>query len=261
VFASAVSARSAPFDGVPLLDRQDLAAKIELEGRHWWYRGRREVVHAALTRLDLPQPCELLDAGCGSGTNLEWLSSLGPARGVDLNPAAIEWAASRGHDVAVGSLNQLDYRRQSFDLITCLDVLEHIEDDAGALLELRRVTRHGGHLLVTAPAYPRLRSEHDAAAGHVRRYTRPRLVRLAEANGWEPVLVTSFNFLLLPAAAARRLATRPRRQSRRPRSDLLRGPAALDSPLSLPLRLEAAALRRGVRLAWGLSILVALRKR
>jgi SAM-dependent methyltransferase len=250
---------SGPLAGVPLIDRDAIARKAELERRHWWYRGRRHVVRAALARLPLMTGREVLEVGCGTGHNLTWLSELGPARGIEVNPAAVEWARAAGHRVETGDLEALAFGDGEFGLLACLDVLEHVSDDAAALREMRRVTEPGGVLLITVPAYPSLFSAHDRAAGHRRRYSPSRLIGLTRPAGWEPVLQTNFNLVLLPVAVAARLVSRPQRASRPPRSDLLRTPAALDGVLQWPLRAEAAAVRAGLSLPAGLSILLALR--
>src|SRR4051812_16450113 len=168
-----------------MLDRAGVAQKAELERRHWWYRGRRKVVEAALGRLMVLERAEILDLGCGSGEMLELLSSYGTVSGVDVNPHAVEWARRRGlGDVREASAEDLPHDDRRFDLVTCLDVLEHLDDDAAGLPEIARVPRSAGLLLVTVPAYPRLFSGHDVAAGHARRYRFGDLVSLAERGGW-----------------------------------------------------------------------------
>jgi SAM-dependent methyltransferase len=248
--------------GVPQLDREEIDRKAELDRRHWWYRGRRAVVRAALTRLPVERGREALEVGCGTGQNLAWLSDVGPARGIEVNPAAVELARKAGHEVDVGNGEALPYADGRFGLLACLDVLEHVSDDEAALAEMRRVTQAGGVLLLTVPAYPRLFSGHDEAAGHRRRYTSRRLLELTHRTGWEPSVQTHFNLILLPAAVAGRLGARlasRRGRERAPRSDLLRTPPALDGVLQWPMRAEASAIRAGVRLPWGLSILLGLR--
>jgi SAM-dependent methyltransferase len=244
--------------GIPLLDRASLDEKARLEDRHWFYRGRRRVLASALDRLPIDVPCQVLEAGSGMGGNLDWLARYGSVQGIDVNPEAVALLAARGYDVRQATLGDLPHEDRSFGLITCLDVLEHVGDDAGALLELRRVTRRDGILVITAPAYQVLFSPHDVAGGHLRRYTMQRLSALASAAGWRPVLGTYFNTLLLPAAVARRAWTKWRRARSAPRSDLLVTPASLDPVLSAPMSIEAALVRRGVRLPFGLSILLAL---
>jgi SAM-dependent methyltransferase len=238
--------------GVPLLDRLDLRRKAELEDSHWWFRSRRRIVLAELARLPLPAAARALDAGCGSGALLSDLGRLGSVAAVDPNPRAVEHAQGRGvGDVSLAGVEALPFPDAEFDVVTCLDVLEHVADDRAALHELARVTRPGGFLLVTVPAYPALWSPHDVAAGHVRRYRPRELNDAAVVAGWQPVRATSFNTLLLPLVAAHRLIARAR--AAEPRSDLLSTPRALDALLGLPLRLEAEAIARGARLPVGLS--------
>jgi SAM-dependent methyltransferase len=253
---------SSELAGVPRLDLEEVARKAELDERHWWYRGRRAVLRAALTQLAVRPGCPVLEVGCGTGSNLALLAEVGPARGVELNPGGLAWARRAGHTVDHAAAEALPFGDGEFGLLACLDVLEHVSDDQAALAEMRRVTAPAGTLLLTVPAYPGLFSEHDEAAGHRRRYGRAQLLGLAGRAGWEPALMTNFNLLLLPVAAAARLARRfasLRGRRGTPRSDLLRTPPALDGALQWPIRGEAAAIRAGIRLPAGLSLLVGLR--
>jgi SAM-dependent methyltransferase len=145
-----------------------------------------------------------------------------------------------------------------FDVVTCLDVIEHTPDDRATLAELRRVTRPGGLTLVTVPAYQALWSWHDEANRHYRRYARRDLRSAATAVGWQVVADTYFNALLLAPAAAIRVAQRHRPPPGH--SDLERTPAGIDRLLELPLRLESQLLAGGGRLAFGLSLLAVLRR-
>jgi SAM-dependent methyltransferase len=244
--------------GVPMLDQGSIEQKAELERRHWWYRGRRKVLESALSRLGLPEPTEVLDIGCGTGGTLELLGRYGSVSGVDVNPRAVEWARRRGlGEIQEAGAESLPYDDARFGLVTYLDVLEHVRDDEAALAEAARVTRPGGVLLITAPAYPRLFSGHDVAAGHLRRYRVRALLTPAERVGWSRILLTHFNMLVLPAVAVRRILTR---STSTPRSDLLATPAVLDAPLCALLRAEASMIQAGIRLPAGLSILLALRR-
>ena len=155
---------------------------LAVDEHHWWYRGRRRIIRAELERLPLPADALVLDAGCGSGRTLAGPRRLRQASGIELDEDAAEVARSRGHgEVRVGRLEELPWPDASFDLITCLDVIEHTPDDRTALRELHRVCRPGGWLLVTVPAYPALWSLHDEANHHYRRYSRAALRSAAAA--------------------------------------------------------------------------------
>src|SRR3954468_9944455 len=148
---------------LPGVQQSEYEAMLALDERHWWYRGRRRVLAAVVQRIPLPPPGQtrVLDAGCGSGRTLDDLARLGEAHGPELNPLGVQAARRRGHEVREGRVEEIPHPDASFDLVTCLDVIEHTDDDVKALRELKRVTKPGGVLVVTVPAYPRLWSRHD----------------------------------------------------------------------------------------------------
>lgn len=244
------------------MHRRELRAMLARDDGHWWFRGRRRVVAAGLERLSLPMPASILDAGCGSGEALAVLRSYGDVRGMDVSADAIEAARRRGGyaELRVGSIERLPWPDDRFDLVACLDVVEHTADDRATLYELRRVTRIGGAALVTVPAYPRLWSYHDETSGHYRRYVRRTLGEVADDTGWSVERMTSFNLLLLAPAAALRTA-RKTAGWRGGRADLHVGPSCLDRLLAWPMQLEAAAIRLGATLPVGLSLMVTLKRR
>ena len=239
----------------------EMKAMVENDERHWWYRGRRHVIRAVLDGLDLAPGARILDAGCGSGRMLDELADYGRVAGVDLSRDAVALARRRGHrDVRLGRIEQLPFATQAFDLVTCLDVVEHTPDDRRTFAELRRVTRPGGRLVVTVPAYQALWSAHDVLNDHYRRYRAGRLCRVAAAAGWTLERDTYFNSMLLAPAALVRLAERGgHAPSAAARSDLFLTPEWLNTALVWPLRAEAHAIRAGRRLPAGLSLLAVLR--
>lgn len=242
------------------MEHDEFTAMLSADDRHWWYRGRRSVVLAQIDRLPLPPHAKLLDAGCGSGRTLDDLARYGSAYGIDSSAWGVAATRGRGHRHArLGSLERLPYPDATFDVVTCLDVLEHLPNDVRALAELRRVTTPGGHLLLTVPAYQALWSAHDEANHHYRRYRRGTLRPAAVGAGWEIVRDSYFNSTLLPAAALVRLVRKLWRGRGR-RSELTFTPAWLDPVLALPFRLEASLLRHGLRLPAGLSVLAVLRR-
>jgi SAM-dependent methyltransferase len=236
----------------------ELHAMLANDERHWWYRGRRRVLRAELDRVGLPPEARVLDAGCGSGRTLDELERYGDVSGLDLSAEAVAVARERHVDVRQGAVEAIPFDDATFDLVTCLDVLEHTPDDRRTLAELRRVTRPGGHLLLTVPAYQWLWSGHDVANGHERRYRRRTLRAAARESGWTLDRDTYFNGLLLAPAVAVRLAQRYTGLGRG-RSNLELTPSRLNGVLELPLRLEAALLARGARLPAGLSVLAVYR--
>ncbi len=240
----------------------EFAALADYDEHHWWYAGRRRVLHAALGKLALPQDAQVLDAGCGTGRTMDELHGYGRVHGFDLNPDGVEHARGRGHDdVRVARVEEIPFADDSFDLVTCLDVIEHTPDDVRSLRELLRVTRPSGWLVVTVPAYQFLWSSHDEANEHYRRYHRRRLRQAALDAGWEPQAWTYFNtFLFLPGAAVRVLERLRRPHKRRGRPNVALTPRSFDRVLEWPMRIEAGLIRRGARLPVGMSLLMVMRR-
>jgi ubiquinone/menaquinone biosynthesis C-methylase UbiE len=105
----------------------------------------------------------------------------------------------------------------SVDLVYSLNVLEHIEDDAAALGELRRVLRPGGTLLLYVPAFMLLYSAMDRRIGHLRRYRKAGLRRVVEQAGFRVDEVRYADSLGFAAALAFR-ALGPRDGGLNPRA-------------------------------------------
>jgi len=234
---------------------------LAVDEQHWWYRGRRRIICSELDRLELPSDAQILDAGCGSGRTMQELARYGQVQGIELSPDAVEVAQARGvGEVQVGRLEELPWGEGTFDLVTCLDVIEHTPDDRAPLRELRRVTKTGGWLVVTVPAYQALWSGHDIANHHYRRYSRATLRAAAHEAGWRVERMTSFNSVLLGPAAAVRIAQRRRLREAQASHDpgLRLGPAWLNTAMERPLRAEARWLARGRTLPAGLSLLALL---
>lgn len=229
----------------------------ELEERHWWFRGRRAVIGALLSHVELPGSARILDAGCGTGRNLTEYAALGEAEGVEPSQTAVEFCRARGFVVHQAPLEQLPFEDGSFDLACASDVLEHISDDGAALRELRRVVGSDGSFLATVPAYTWMWSHHDDSHHHVRRYTRGRLLARVIANGWRPTFATYFNSALLAPIAAVRAVQRLRPPSEKTDYELT--PAPLNAALEQPMRAEARLIAAGRRLPAGLSVGVVCR--
>jgi SAM-dependent methyltransferase len=98
----------------------------------------------------------------------------------------------------------LPFADGSFEVVGAFDVVEHCEPEARALAELHRVLEPGGRLLVSVPAYQWAWSDHDVANGHHRRYTRPRVVEVVKAAGFDVVRATYGFAGVFPAFVAER---------------------------------------------------------
>lgn len=149
----------------------------------------------------------ILDVGCGTGANLKMLAEFGTAEGVDLSQQALDFCHERGLDgVRYGEAESLPYPPNSFDLVTALDVLEHLDDDSSGLNEIYRVLRPGGRALLFVPAFMFLWGVQDDVSNHRRRYTRPELKNAVTKAGLDVDLASYANFsFFFPVLAVRTL--------------------------------------------------------
>lgn len=179
----------------------------ELYTRHWWWRAREAYVLRWIRRLGRGRRLRILDVGCGDGLLWPKLTGLGDVEGIEpdqsLVPADSPW---RGR-IEMGPFPGRP-RSTRYDLLLMLDVLEHIEDDRGALASVAELLDPGGHALVTVPAHMFLWSEFDVVNHHHRRYRRGDLAALLAGAGLDPVSVRYYYFWPVLPLLFRRLLFR-----------------------------------------------------
>lgn len=183
----------------------------EIEDDHWWFAGRRAIVGQVLRCLHLPEHAKILDAGCGTGGNLQLLSQFGDVTAIELDDRAAEMARTRGSwPVLKGSLpDDIPFSGEGrFDLIVLLDVLEHIDNDVGSLVALSELLSPEGYLVITVPAFPILWSAHDDEHHHKRRYRAESLANTIHNAGLQLKHMSYFNAWLFPVVATIRLMRR-----------------------------------------------------
>lgn len=190
------------------MDRLVFERMNEQEAVHWWFVARRDLIRTTIKRvLNLPAKAEILEAGCGTGGNLELLQKLGTLDAFEYDHLAREIASGKSKlEVAFGALpNDIPFGQKPYDMIAIFDVLEHIEDDVAALRELGTRLKAEGKVFVTVPALPWLWSPHDERHHHFRRYTGKRFRQTAQAAGLRVEKLFYFNSFLLPFVIGLRL--------------------------------------------------------
>lgn len=146
-----------------------------VEHDHWWFAGRRRLLAAMIRELELPPTAKVLDVGSGTGSNLRLLAELGfrDVTGVDASETAIRFCSEKGlGTVLAGDACALPCVDDTYDLVLATDIVEHVDDDARALAELRRVMRPGAYAILTVPAFPSLWGLQDEVSHHKRRYVK-----------------------------------------------------------------------------------------
>ncbi|HKC64379.1 MAG TPA: class I SAM-dependent methyltransferase [Pyrinomonadaceae bacterium] len=169
----------------------------KVEESHWWYIGRRRIIASFVERIFREikdRTPRILDVGCGTGANLMMLSEFGDAEGVDISEDALSFCRERGlKNVRHGAAEKLPYEDETFDLVTALDVVEHLDDDVAGLKEMHRVLRPDGHLLLFVPTFMFLWGVQDEVSNHRRRYRMPELRRAVEKAGFKVERTTYAN--------------------------------------------------------------------
>jgi SAM-dependent methyltransferase len=236
---------------------------VEAEPRSFWYRARARLI-VDLVRKHFPDARDVLEVGSGSGGVLLALREAFPElRLVGAEPSGEGLALARERLPSEIELVELDVRampyRDAFDVVGAFDVLEHVVEDGAALAGLVQAARPGGGVILLVPQHPRLWSDMDRIARHVRRYRRGELRRKAEAAGVEVEFIGSFVSTLLPAMIASRVV---RGLSRRPYDPVAElEPGRLNSVFERVLDGERKLIGRGVALPFGGSLLLVGRKR
>ncbi len=258
------------------------------QGSHWWYRARRDLflrqVRRAARELGSPErKLSLLDYGCASGFDLPLLSEVGTAEGADIVDVADMGDivnAANTVNIAEGAapLPQSDHStaprevihivprdlpalRGRFHIVTCLDVLEHLDDDVDGLRTIASLLVPDGQLIVTVPAYPWLWSGEDVISQHRRRYTRDTLLTACRTAGFDVLFASYFNISVLPAMALIVWWRRLLHKSWRSQSNLTAGPGWLDGPVGAVTGIEARAIGDGrFTLPAGTSLVCRMRR-
>jgi SAM-dependent methyltransferase len=211
--AAATTVRHAPLEvqSGEIFNEANASQMQAADRTHWWFRSKAAFVATAIARTDRGSQEQgwLVDAGGGSGAvtaMVGWPTDR--AMVIEGNRSLVSTAHHElGLGALQGSVHALPLADGSADVVSLLDVIEHLQDPRVALAEARRVLRPGGRLIINVPAHAWLWSKADVALGHHRRYTRRMLQAQVREARFEPELTTHvFSWLVPPVWVVRRLA-------------------------------------------------------
>jgi SAM-dependent methyltransferase len=180
----------------------------KVESFHWWFIVRRKLLKSILSSIKVPANSLTLDIGCGAGSNLKVLSSIGlKTIGLDQSIYTLTLVRRKGKfPLLAGDLNDLPFKTKSVGLIIAMDIYEHLDDDTHGIRESYRVLNNGGILILTVPAFKSLWGIQDVVTGHKRRYSKKEITNKLKKLGFEVLKSSYFNFFLFfPILIARRL--------------------------------------------------------
>jgi SAM-dependent methyltransferase len=191
------------------MDQHYFKEYYHLERVNWWFTVRRKILRNRIHHiLQAPKGIQSLNIGAATGTTSDMLTEFGEVMSVEYDQTCCAFTQTfLSTPIIQGSITELPFKNDQYDLVCAFDVIEHVEDDAKAIAEMMRVCKPGGYLAITVPAYAFLWGEHDVINQHHRRYTKTILGQLLKAQKGKIVYHTYFNSLLfLPIAAFRLMA-------------------------------------------------------
>lgn len=194
----------------------ELFARIEQE--HWWFVARRRIMRELIAAAGpAPEGAVAVDIGCGTGGNIAALADRFRCVGIDASEDAIRYA--RAQHPSVEFVRTMDpavvaAHLSRASVVTCMDVVEHVEADRDFVAQLVGACRPGTQMLFTVPAGMELWSEHDVTNHHFRRYTVDGFASLWERLPVRVRLLSAFNARLYPLVRAARQLSRARGSAR-----------------------------------------------
>jgi len=241
------------------MNHEEYERMYRFEDTYWWFVARRKLIASLIKsyygdRNDL----RILDIGCGTGAMLDQLAPYGEVIGADFAEQALAFCRQRGdrYALARSDARRLPFASNTFDIVTAMDIVEHIDNDKAAMSEILRVLKPGGRVFVTVPAYQSLWSEHDVALHHYRRYTAPMVKDLFQRIGLRIDKLTYSVTSIFPAAwTFRQVAKRLRRRKpdAEPKADLIQVPPRVNQALISILDMETNAVNK-ITLPFGLTV-------
>ncbi|MCA6449678.1 MAG: methyltransferase domain-containing protein [Chitinophagaceae bacterium] len=251
------------------MDKAYFNEYYHLERKNWWFTVRRKILSERIEYLlGKPRNITSLNVGAATGTTSDMLTRFGQVTSVEYDVDCCNFAKTyMTTPILQGSITELPFPKESFDLVCAFDVIEHVENDHIAVEELIRVCKPGGHIVVTVPAYAFLWGPHDIINQHYRRYTLKELVQLFGSRKGRIIYKTYFNAILFVPIASFRLDVSlcnrfiKKKESKGMSDHQVFGTAGVFNSLLAGLfNIDYYLLKAGLHLPTGVSIMIVFKK-
>lgn len=229
---------------------------IQFEKKNWWFIARRELIKNLLDKIT-NKNSKIIDIGSGSGINIQYLKNYNIV-GVDKSKRLVQAGKKEGKNIRMYDVEKrIPFRKNSFDVALCLDILEHLENDDRVLKEIYRILTPKGKILITVPAFGFLWGQQDIVSMHKRRYTKRMLIKLVKENNFKIKRITYWNSFLFPIMSSIRIL---RKNKKNPQTDFKDYPKFINKILLRILRLENFIISKNINLPIGVSLIAILEK-
>ncbi len=189
------------------MDKETYGEMYDLESRHWWFVGKRMILNSLLERFtSRSSNLDLLDIGCGTGMIMHLLQKFGRVSGIDISDKALDFCKQRGlNSVFSRNAECTEFPSESFDVVTAMDIIEHVDNDRNIVEEISRLLKPNGIAIISVPAFMWLWSGHDDAFHHKRRYTKKTLQYAVSGHGLSIDYISYTNFFIFPIVVLARI--------------------------------------------------------
>jgi SAM-dependent methyltransferase len=209
-------------DSPPQIFERDYYQRLyDIEEQHGWAQGLRDAMDALLQPVLNGKPLRALDIGCGTGYLLEDLQRYpmdGEVVGIDISHYALQFCQQRGaNSLAIASATQVPFSTASFDLIICIDTIQHLTPsgaDLVAVKEFARLLRPGGLLYLRTNSALGHRPLDGVDPDQYRRYRLAEVVSLITQADMQTLRATYLNAIPGFWAMLREYAQTSRRKER-----------------------------------------------
>lgn len=225
------------------------------EESHFFYISTHYLVLELIKKYASNKKLLILDAGCGTGELMRKLANFGEIIGIDSSEEAIKYAKKRLVDARLASIQEMPFKNSSFDMVTNIDVIYHMNvDDAAALSEVRRVLKPNGILVLRVPANKYLISAHDAHVHTARRYSKKELEHKLHETGFEIKLISYVHSPIFPVSLIKVMLEKITKKNMSSAIGVIN--KGLNSLLIIVLKIEASLISLGLTMPFGQGLIV-----
>jgi len=253
------------------MDKQYYLDYYMAERNHWFFRARNTIIMEHISEITKDRrDLKILNIGVATGHTSELLQKFGTVMSIEYDNECYHFTKSKLPNLELinGSIIELPFDENSYDLVCAFDVIEHIEDDNLGVEEMQRVCKKDGFVVLTVPAFMSLWSHHDKINHHFRRYKKSEIKNLIKKHG-EIQYLSYFNFFLFPFVFLFRKANNLLGFSKNNKlnnakvgSDLdyFKKEGFISKLLYNILRAEKSLIRKRIALPFGVSLLATWKK-
>lgn len=185
------------------MDKEYYKEYYKAEREHWFFKSRNDIImnliEGTISDSNMKN-VSILNIGVATGYTSVLLKEMGSITSIEFDEDCFNFTKEIEKDINLqrGSILDLDFDDNSFDIVCAFDVVEHVKEDNIAIKEMERVCKNDGHIFATVPAFMSLWSQHDVINHHFKRYRQKQFNQLF-SNPQNVTYTTYFNFwLFLP---------------------------------------------------------------